>query len=71
MSSRIIGRGSDEVKQDIMKLVTTGTLSLVVWAFLAFVVDIPSGLVHVPLAIGVVLLTAAIILGDSRSEPSE
>lgn len=41
-------------------------LSLVIWVVLAFVVAIPSGWVHVPLAVGFVLLARGLV--GRRSE---
>ena len=41
-------------------------LSLLLWIFLAFVAAIPSGWVHVPLIVSVVLLAMAIVGGKRR-----
>ena len=42
--------------------------SLALWVILAFVAAIPSGWVHVPLALGAVLLAVAIIQSPPRGE---
>ncbi|MBI2401396.1 MAG: hypothetical protein HYV20_01380 [Gemmatimonadetes bacterium] len=39
-------------------------VSLALWAVLAFAMAIPSGWVHVALAVGVVLVAVAIVEGD-------
>jgi 1,4-dihydroxy-2-naphthoate octaprenyltransferase len=41
-----------------------GLACIALWAVLAFVLAIPSGWVHLPLAIGVVLMATAIILTE-------
>ena len=51
-----------------MKLVIGATLSLAGWVFLVLVADVPSGLVHIPLAAGFVLLAAAIVNFGEDSE---
>jgi len=38
-----------------------GILLLILWVVLAFVLAIPSGWVHVPLALGCILLARAIV----------
>ena len=38
-----------------------GILLLILWVVLAFVLAIPSGWVHVPLALGCILLVRAIV----------
>ncbi len=38
--------------------------SLVLWAILAFAMAIPSGWVHAPLAVGVVLIAMGIVEAD-------
>ena len=38
-----------------------GMICLVLWVLLAFVLAIPSGWVHVPLALGCVLLARAVV----------
>lgn len=48
-----------------MRLTLLGAIgSLVLWGVLAFVMAIPSGWAHLPLAVGVVLLAKVII--DTR-----
>lgn len=50
-----------------MKLALLGALvSIAAWILLAFVWAFPSGWVHVPLAVGAVLLAVAIIESDKR-----
>ena len=41
-------------------------LCILLWIVLAFVAAIPSGWVHVPLALGVTLVATAIIEGKKR-----
>jgi uncharacterized membrane protein len=41
-------------------------LSLLLWIFLAFVVAIPNGWVHVPLVVAVVLLAIGMVQGKKR-----
>jgi hypothetical protein len=41
-------------------------VSLILWAILAFAMAIPSGWVHVPLAVGVVLVAIGIVEADTR-----
>jgi len=47
-----------------------GAAALAAWIVLAFVVAWPSGLAHVPLAVGVVLLARGIVLRDLDRAPS-
>ena len=41
-------------------------ICIVLWIFLAFVAAIPSGWVHLPLAVGVVLIAKAILDGKGK-----
>ncbi len=41
-------------------------LCLVVWATLAFVLALPSGWVHIPLILGVLLIVKAIVDGKQK-----
>jgi uncharacterized membrane protein len=44
----------------------TAAASLVLWIVLAFVLSLPTGWVHVPLAAGIVLLAMGIVTADTR-----
>ena len=55
------------VKRDQMKLMLVGTASLVAWMILAFGLAIPSGWVHVPLAVGMVLIAMGVVTGGGKS----
>lgn len=42
-------------------------LSLVLWAVLAFAMAVPTGWVHLPLAVAVVLFAVAIVRGEKKA----
>ncbi|MBI2071697.1 MAG: hypothetical protein HYT81_01460 [Gemmatimonadetes bacterium] len=44
-------------------------VSLALWAVLAFALAIPSGWVHGPLALGVVLIAVGIVRADEKARP--
>ena len=55
------------VKRDQMKFLLVGTASLGAWMILAFGLAIPSGWVHVPLAVGTVLIAMGVVTGRGKS----
>ena len=55
------------VKRDQMKFLLVGTASLGAWIILAFGLAIPSGWVHVPLAVGTVLIAMGVVTGTGKS----
>ena len=50
-----------------MKFTITGAAAIAVWLILTFGVAVPSGWVHLPLAVGVVLIAMGIVKGSERS----
>ena len=55
------------VKRDQMKFLLVGTALLGAWMILAFGLAIPSGWVHVPLAVGTVLIAMGVVTGRGKS----
>ncbi len=55
------------VKRDQMKFLLVGTASLGAWMILAFWLAIPSGWVHLPLAVGTVLIAIGVVTGRGKS----
>ena len=55
------------VKRDQMKFLLVGTASLGAWIILAFGLAVPSGWVHIPLAVGTVLIAMGIVTGRGKS----
>jgi hypothetical protein len=47
-----------------------GLACIALWVVLAFVLAIPSGWVHLPLAVGVVLMATAIVLTEPAQRSS-
>lgn len=67
-----IEAGSDSVKRGRMKFSFFSSAALfVVWVLLAFVVAIPSGWVHLPLAGAAILVARGIALGGPAAPPDQ
>ena len=56
-----------DVKRDQMKFLLVGAASLGAWMILAFALAIPSGWVHVPLAVGTVLIAMGVVTRRGKS----
>lgn len=54
-----------------MKHALGGLVLLALWMVLAFVLDLRTGWVHVPLGGAVALFTAAVVVSDDRASPDK
>jgi 1,4-dihydroxy-2-naphthoate octaprenyltransferase len=64
------GRWSGAATMKPLYTLLVGILCLGLWVFLAFVKAIPSGWVHLPLAVGAILIAIAIIESPPRMSPT-
>lgn len=60
-------QGTHRIERTEMNLAgLAAILSLFVWVLITFVLALPSGLVHIPLILGVLLIVKAIVDGGRR-----
>ena len=62
----IIGYGRDGVKRGDMKFLLIGSALIILWVVGVFVTNITTGWVHIPLAVGTVLMAIGIVVSGER-----
>ena len=65
-----IDYGQDIVKRGDMKFLLTGLVLIILWVIATFVVNIATGWVHAPLAVGTVLIAIGIVVSGEQGARS-